>query len=241
MGPRFRMRTQKSEVRRMSDCDGRVIKVWKRVHRPEEYAADAARWMAGETGAPYFALSLFVPLVRAVLSSWEPAADEFSILSEDGDGALSLRTFFRITNYTDRAVYGMLENVLKKIGVGKSAMRKQPEVDFAWLLLGGVLNEYGAKAGLCEGSICGLLEFRLRNSDYLTATTWYSDRVEIANLKTGRVETLELPPEEIRKVIDWSVDQHEGRGGQGTKRLSAECPEFSEYIELEALYKKITG
>lgn len=225
----------------MSECGGRTVKVWRRAHRPEVYAADAARWMAGETGVPYFALSLFVPLVRTMLSSWEPAADEVSALSESADGTRLLRTFFRITNYSNRAVYGMMEKILKKIGVGKSAMEKRPGTDFAWVLLGGVLNEYGAKAGLCEGSICELLEFRLRNSDYFTATTWYADRVEIANLGTRRVESLELPPGEISKVIDWSVDYHERRRGRGTKRLAPEHPEFNEYLELEVLYKRMTG
>mgnify|MGYP001081754672 CR=1 FL=1 len=40
------------------------------------------------------------------------------------------------------------------------------------VLLGGVLNDYAGKAGVSRASTNALLEFRLRNSDYRTATTW---------------------------------------------------------------------
>jgi hypothetical protein len=213
--------------------------VWKRIHSPEEYASDAAKWMAGEMGLPFIVVSPFVPLIKSIFSRWEPAAEEYSALVHDAGGAPIFRTFFKITNYSNHAVYEMMEGVLKRIGVGRSSLKKKPEIDFKWVLLGGVLGEYGVKAGLCEDSICKLLDFRLRNSDYFTATTWFAERVEIANLISESVESLELPPNEIKRVVDWSINFHKTCCGRSTTAVTSGCADYRRYMDLDGIYRGV--
>ena len=223
----------------MADEKLQPERVWRRVHRPEEYAGAAARWLAAEIGVPRQVLAPFVPLVKSALSRWEPAAEEVSVLVTDPDGGRVFRTFFSITSYSSHAVYGMAERVLRRLGAGRSRLERDPDTEFAWILIGGVLNDYAGRAGLCEDSTCRLLEFRLRNSDYLTATTWFGNCVEIANLETGRVERLELPELEIRKVVDWSVGYHERRAQRTTRRLEPGKPGYEDYLELAAAYRRV--
>ncbi|MFH1538626.1 MAG: hypothetical protein ABIH66_06685 [bacterium] len=213
--------------------------LWRRVHRPEEYLRDIAKETAKQWGVPFPLFAPFIPPMRRMLKSWEPAAVETTEYSESGDGSRTLRTVFDITNYSNRRVYALV-GALQRFFTRKSS-EKVRRAGFEWDILGGVLTDYARRAGLRRDTAVKLLDFRLENSDYLTLTTWYNDRVEIANLKTGRVEELELPPGEIAKVVDWSVRFQRSLCGGKTRALAPGCPEWREYLNILGDYEKATG
>ncbi len=219
--------------------DTATKRAWYRCHRPEEYAADAAKWLAGEIRVPYLFVSPFVPLVKSMLGNWEPAAEEFTVYYSLPGGTQKLRTFFNITNYSNNKIYGTMESILRRLGVGAEKLKRNPEVDFAWVLLGGVLGDYACRAGISSDSIRKLLDFRLVNSDYLTATTWHTEHVEIVNLATAKVDTLSLPADDIRKVVDWSVRYHENACGTCSMELSESCEQYEELNRLSVKYRDI--
>lgn len=221
-------------------------RVWRRTHRPEEYLRDIAKEIARQWGIPFPLFAPFIPPIRALLKTWEPAAAETTEYAESVDGAAILRTLFDITNYSNHRVYGLaaaLQRFFSRVDSSNGHSPKVKREGFEWDILGGVLTDYARKAGLNRDSTEKLLAFRLGNSDYLTLTTWRADRVEIANLKTGRVEELELPPCEIEKVVKWSVRFHcrtsvaSGRGGG--RPLAPQDPEWREYNKMLDEYERI--
>lgn len=215
-------------------------RVWRRVHRPEEYAADIAKYLATELKIPYTVMAPFVPLARGVLKRWEDAAVEYTEYISCDQGFVSLRTIFLIHNFSNSAFYGLAERLLCRLGVGRSSGLQCEDTDIAWVLLGGVLNDYAGKAGVSRASTRALLEFRLRNSDYRTATTWYRGRVEIANLATGRVETLELPECDIRRIVAFAIDYHKKKTGGQYMQLNDETHDTLEFQSLMERYREIS-
>jgi len=213
--------------------------VWRRVHRPEEYAADAAKFVAGELHVPFLVVRPFVPLARALLSKWEDAAVETTALYETPEGGRVLRTFFEITDYSGAAVYNFLEKLLKSLGVGADLAGKYGDTDFAWVLLGGVLDDYARRARVCRKTACALIDFRFPLSDYHTATTWYPDRVEIANLRTGRVETLEIRPGEIKRIVDFTINFENNPLCARPAAVAPGSPEYCEFERLAGIYDEI--
>jgi len=212
-------------------------KVWRRIHRPEYYAPDAAKFLAKEIGIPFIIVKPFIPLARSVLCRWEDAAVETTALYLLPDGDRVLQTFFKITDYSNAAVYAMLEKILKRLGIGARLSEQYGDMDFAWVLLGGVLEEYATSAGVCRRTTRRLNDFRYPLSDYFTATTWYPDRVEITNLDTGAVNSLDIPSRDIRKIIDWSVKFEESICR--TDILEPGTAYFDEYLRLTDIYDSI--
>ena len=227
------------DVEKQSGTQAR--QVWRRVHRPEEYAADVAKFLATELKIPYAIMSPFVPIARRVLHRWEDAAVEYTEYISCEQGFVSFRTIFLIHNFSNSAIYGLAERILCRLGVGRSSNLQCSDTDFAWVLLGGVLNDFAGKAGVSRASTNDLLEFRLRNSDYRTVTTWFRDRVEIANLTTGCVETLALPERDILRVVAFALDFHKKKSRGAYMRLSDETAECVEFRSLMERYQKITG
>ncbi len=214
-------------------CSENVLRVWKKTHWPEEYASDALSWLASEAGLPRALALPLRPLAAAILSKWEPAAEETSALLSFENGR-AFRTFFSITNYSDKAVYSLMEKMLRILGIGANRIKSNQDAEFAWVLLGGILSDYACRAGVSRETTRSLLDFRLRNSDYLTATTWFHDHVTITNLKTGRNESLYIPSKDISLIVDFSIMQHEC----GVATAASDIPDskaYSEYIELRAL------
>ena len=216
---------------------------WKRTHRPEEYLPDVITYIAGEIRVPRKALMPLAPVARGILRRWEDAAREFTEYTFLEDGARIMRTIFLIHNYSNSAVYAMIEKVLKVIGVGggAAAAPSESDTDFAWVLLGGVLNDYAARAGVSRESTQALLNFRLRNSDYRTVTTWYPDCVEIANLETGGVESLPLPPQDIDHIVDWGMEYHTTKYKRHYTRVGESGACADEFNALMERYREITG
>lgn len=224
------------------DSEIREKTVWKRTHRPEEYLPDVITYIAGEIGVNRRLLMPLSPVAGGILRRWDDAAQEFTEYTFHRDGRRIMRTFFLIRNYSNSAVYGMIEKVLKIIGVGKSSgMGKNGgDTDFAWVLLGGVLNDYADRAGVSRASTALLLDFRLRNSDYNTVTTWYPDRVEIANLATGRVESLQLPAADINHIVEWGLEYHQTKYRRHYKRVDPDGALWPEFLPLRTRYEQIT-
>lgn len=221
-----------------ADATEEPSKVWRRIHRPEEYAADAAKFIASEIKLPSFIMSPFIPLAARLLKSWDDAAVETTAVYELEDSTKVMRTFFSITDYSNDAFYGLAEKILKKLGVGADLSSKYGETDFAWVLLGGVLNEYANYAGISPATAEKLIAFRMPLSDYFTATTWYPDRVEIANLTSGRVESMEVPPSDIEKIVSWTISFENKLCGAKSIRLAPGNPTYDEYLELENTYSR---
>lgn len=211
-------------------------RLWHRVHRPEDYVGDVLKYIAGETGVPAGLLMAAGPIARRMVSSWPAAAMETTEYDVFACGRRRLRTVFRISNYSSRAVFQMAEKALRAMGIGAGA-GKGDETEFAWVLLGGVLNDYAERAGLRKETTARLLEFRLRNSDYFTMTTWFPECVEIANLDTGRVEYLALPEDDIGRVVDYAVNYLTNIAGRKSRWLRAEDREAGEYAEHLGSYE----
>jgi hypothetical protein len=216
--------------------------VWRRTHRPEEYLADVISYIAGEIGVNRHLLMPLAPVARTILRRWDDAAHEFTEYTFFEDGKRIMRTFFLIHNYSNSVVYAMIEKVLKLIGVGKSGqMRsKNSDTDFAWVLLGGVLNDYADRAGVSQASTKALLDFRLRNSDYNTTTTWYPDSVEIANLVSGRVETLAMPVKDINRIVDWGLEYHQSKCHRHYVRVEPDTDPWQDFSPLKERYLQVT-
>ena len=213
---------------------------WRRSHRPEEYIPDVIHYIAREIKMPRALLMPLTPVARGILRRWEDAAQEFTEYIYYEHGRRVMRTVFMIHNYSNSVVYTMMEKALKIIGVGKSSSLQQDDVDFAWVLLGGVLNDYASRAGVTRATIDALLAFRLRNSDYHTVTTWYPDCVEIANLLSGHVETLALPEKDIRRIVDWALEYHRTKCRRHYKRVQPGTDDREEFDALMKRYEQIT-
>jgi hypothetical protein len=216
-------------------------RMWRRVHRPEEYAADMAKFVAVELKLPPAIMIPFVPVARAMMRRWENAGVEYTEHTEFEDGTQKLRTVFLIHNYSNSRIYNLLERCLKMLGVAKRDGLECADVDYSWRLLGGILMDFASRAGVTKQTTQSLLEFRLCNSDYETATTWRTGEVEIANLRTGRVETLELPPPDVEKIVRWAVGFHKSKRGRAYCEISTESPEFQEFEKLRRRCDEITG
>jgi len=132
-------------------CSENVLRVWRRTHRPEEYASDALSWLATEAGLPPTLALPLRPLAVAILSKWEPAAEETSALLSSEKGR-AFRTFFSITNYSDKAVYSLMEKILRILGIGANKIKSNQDTEFAWVLLGGVLSDYACRAGVSRNN-----------------------------------------------------------------------------------------
>lgn len=213
-------------------------RIWRCVHRPETFAADVAKYIASEMKLPGVLMAPFVPMAKAMLRGWEDAAVEYTEYAEYVDGSRTLRSIFLIHNYSNSRVYNLIERCLKLMGVGKCDTLECEEVDFAWRLLGGVLSDYASRAGVTGPTTDRLLDFRLRNSDYETVTTWRASSVEIANLNTGRIESLELPARDIEKIVDWAVNWHRRKKTAGYCELKSGS---ESYIIFDSLMKKYEG
>ncbi len=222
----------------MNNSDFEPVRVWRRIHRPEDYAADAAKFVAREIHIPFIFLKPFVPIARKILAGWDDAAIETTALYETPEGKRTLRTFFLITDYSNDAVYGMIERILKRMGVG-ARLSRNDETDFAWVLLGGVLTDYAESAGVCKRTTRRLNEFRLPLSDYFTATTWETEYVEITNLRTGRVERMYIPARDICTIINWSVNFEEQISCCKSKTIEKGTTEYHEFLKLNAKYHEM--
>lgn len=223
------------------DSEIREQTVWRRTHRPEEYLPDVISYIAGEIGVNRRVLMPLAPVAGGILRRWDDAATEFTEYIFHHDGRRVMRTYFLIRNYSNSAVYAMIEKTLKIIGVGKSVKSGASNgTDFAWVLLGGVLNDYAARAGVSRASTERLLDFRLRNSDYNTVTTWYPECVEIANLVTGRVESLELPSADINRIVDWALEYHQSKFRRHYRRVAPDAEAWPEFLPLRERYEHIT-
>jgi hypothetical protein len=214
-------------------CSENVVRVWKKTHRPEEYASDALSWLASESGLPRSLTLPFRPIATAMLSKWEPAADEISALLSSDNGRV-FRTFFSITNYSNKAVYSLMEKMLRMLGIGTKKIESDQDIEFAWILLGGVLADYARRAGVSPETTDVLLDFRLSNSDYLTATTWFHDRVTITNLRTGRNDSLEIPAKDIDLIVDYSIMRHDCGPANAASGIPGSTA-HSEYLEMSSL------
>lgn len=223
------------------DTTAKPIKVWRRIHRPEEYAADAAKFIASELKLPNFLMAPFIPLAARFLKSWEDAAVETTAIYEMSDSTRIMRTFFHITDYSNAAFYSLAEKILKKLGVGADLSTKYGDTDFAWILLGGVLNEYASYAGISPATSEKLIAFRMPLSDYFTATTWFPDRVEIANMTSGRVESMKVPPSDINKIVDWTISFEKKLCGAKSVHIQPGSPLYDEYLLLEKTYGTINS
>jgi hypothetical protein len=212
--------------------------LWRRVHRPEEYTEDLVRYIARDLGLPPALLMPVAPVGRRIAAGLPAAAVETTQFDVFACGRRRLRTVFQIANYSDRSVYQLVERMLKTVGIGRN-MKADPDIDFTWLLLGGVLNDYAGRAHLHRDATDKLLAFRLRNSDYFTMTTWFPNCVEIANLTTGRVERIELPPEEIAKVVNYSVGVLKNIAGVKSRSLRPESPEMCEFHGFLETYENL--
>lgn len=210
--------------------------IWRRVHRPEDYLADISREVARQWGVPYPLFVPFLPPMRSLLKTWEPAAIETTQYIAREDGTRLMRTLFDITNYSNHRIYGLAETAQRFFSRNGARVKRE---GFEWELLGGILNEYAGKAHLRKETTEKLLEFRLRNSDYYTMTLWSTDTVEIANLKTGRVESLELPPGEIAKVVDWSVDFQQRFHRRKKCEMAPGCQEIALFEKAMEKYREI--
>ena len=199
------------------------------------------RYFARDLKLPQALLMPLSPVARGILKRWEDAAVEYTECVEHEFGGRVLRTIFLIHNYSNSAIYSMAERLLKRIGVGKSAMQGDDDVDFAWVLLGGVLNDFADQAGVSRAATDELLEFRLRNSDYRTVTTWFEDRVEIANLKTGRVENLSLPPGDIDRIVDFALEFHNKKCAVRYEMTDDESADFVEFKSLMERYGQLVN
>lgn len=222
----------------MKTNESEPTRVWRRIHRPEDYAADAARFVAREIRLPFIFIKPFVPIARRILAGWEDAAVETTALYETPGGKRTLRTFFQITDYSNDAIYGMIEKILKRMGVGAGFSRND-ETDFAWVLLGGVLSDYAESAGICRRTARRLNDFRFPLSDYFTATTWEPECVEIANLRTGRVETMCVPACDIDKIVDWAVCFEERISGCKSQNIEPGTAGYEEFMCLDAKYHEM--
>lgn len=214
--------------------------VWRRVHRPEEYVFDVSKFIAREIKIPHALVLPALPIASALLRKWDDAAVEHTQYVVDAEGNRILRTFFKIHNYSNSSVYTLLEDLLQRMGVGRRMRNREPEVDFMWLVLGGVLTDYATCACVSEKSLKTLLDFRLKNSDYLTATTWFHSRVEIANLESGKVDILELPAKDIECIVSWAVDYQMKCCGKKSCEIASGHPECVEFDGLMRKYHEVT-
>ncbi|MEW5945171.1 MAG: hypothetical protein AB1742_03135 [bacterium] len=216
----------------------RVHQMWRRVHRPEEYVDELSRHLAADVRVPYSLIKPLVPAVRRMVSRWEHAAVETTEYFECEKRGRLLRTVFLITDYSDHLVYGVLDKLHRGLLAGRVRKLRGNE-DFQWDLLGGVLVDFGRRAGIGNGTIGELLNFRHANSDFHTMTTWFMDRVEIANFRTGKIESLHLPEKEITRIVDYSVGFQREICGKKSRVVLPEEPAWDEFYALMADYEKM--
>ncbi len=214
--------------------------VWRHIHRPEDYASDAGAFVMRELRLPLFLMKPFVPLVQGMVRKWPPAAVETTAFTLFADGSRLLRTYFEITRYDSNGIYVIIERTLKKMGVGAGFLRKYEGIEFVWVLLGGILLDYGKYAGIDDSTARTLVDFRMPLSDYFMAVTWYVDRVEITNMNTGRTDCLSLPPREIAKIVDWA-SSYQNHNTPRSAPLPGDARELEHFVSLERIYEEIKG
>ena len=212
--------------------------LWHYLHHPEEYTADFLRCLAAELHLSPAIFNLMTPLINRILHKWEHAAVETTEYKVHSDGTRLLRTIFTITQYPSYRILAFMEKVLRALGAGRSI--KTPSTkEFGWLLIGGILTDYARRAGVKPSTTQQLLEFRLRNSDHYTLTSWYPDYVEIANLKTAEAERLYLEESEIAKIIDYAVHYQTKIRCKRTRCLSPDCSEWENFYRAIQKYESM--
>ncbi|MEW6202530.1 MAG: hypothetical protein AB1546_11170 [bacterium] len=210
--------------------------LWHYIHRPEEYTNDLMSCLAADLRLPNALLTPLLPFINRILRKWDDAAEETTEYIVYEDGTRLLRTVFLITVYPPSLRLNLIGRILRILGVGRT-LKADPNTEFGWLLIGNILTNYARRAGIRPATVQKLLEFRLHNSDYFTLTSWFTDCVEIENLKTGKVERLCLEDSEIAKIVDYALHYQKNLRCKKTRPLAPNCPEWEKFYTAVQHYE----
>ncbi len=208
---------------------------YTRVHRPEDYTKDLLRYVATEVNVSPGLMVRFAPMADAMLKRWEDAAVEYSIFTFKDGKPVSVKTYYKITDYSSNKLFGLFTKLLTLMGVGKSIDAE--DIDIAFVLLGGVLNVYGTAAGLDKDAIGQLDGFRLKNSDFLTCSEFGGGVVTITNLETRAVDTLDLDDGDVQKIVAYA-HQFMTRDNKDKYRLLEDAEQPEDFAHYQDLYDK---
>ncbi len=206
-----------------------------RVHRPEQYTVDLLKYVATEVKVSPGLMVRFAPMANAMLRRWEDAATEYSTFTLKNGKPVSVSTYYNITDYSSNKLFGLFSKLLTLMGVGKQLAAD--DIDIAFVLLGGVLNAYGSAAGLDNKAIKRLDGFRLKNSDFLTNTRFGDGVVTITNLKTKKVDVLDLPDEDVKKIVKYAHQMMTVTLKENYTRMNDKEPPPADLVHYKKLFE----
>lgn len=205
-----------------------------RVHRPEQYTVDLLKYVAVEVKVNPNLMVRFAPMANAMLRRWEDAATEYSTFTLKNGKPVSVSTYYNITDYSSNKLFGLFSKLLTLMGVGKQLAAD--DIDIAFVLLGGVLNAYGTAAGLEHKAIKRLDAFRLKNSDFLTNTRFGDGVVTIINLKTKKVDVLDLPDADVLKIVKYAHRVMTSDQKEKYARMDEKEPPPADLVQYKKLF-----